>query len=42
MTDITGHSFPKALDTLGPQAEERLLEFTGSELFGKTFREGMD
>ena len=42
MTDITGHSFPKAIDTLGPQAEERLLEFTGSELFGKTFREGMD
>ncbi len=32
----------KRLDTLTPQAEERLLEFTRSELFGKTFREGMD
>ena len=30
------------LDTLTPQAEERLLEFTRSELFAKTFREGMD
>ena len=29
-------------DTLGPQAETRLLEFTASELFLKTFREGMD
>lgn len=29
-------------DTLGPQAEARLLEFTASELFLKTFREGMD
>jgi len=29
-------------DTLTPQAEERLLAFTKSELFGKTFREGMD
>jgi len=29
-------------DTLGPQAEARLLEFTASELFTKTFREGMD
>jgi len=29
-------------DTLGPQAEARLLEFTASELFAKTFREGMD
>ncbi len=41
MTDIKGR-FPQSIDTLGPQAEERLLEFTGSELFGKTFREGMD
>jgi len=29
-------------DTLNPQAEERLMEFTKSELFAKTFREGMD
>lgn len=29
-------------DTLTPQAEERLMEFTKSELFAKTFREGMD
>ncbi len=43
MTDITGRSFPSArIDTLGPQAEERLMEFTASQLFGKTFREGMD
>ena len=30
------------VDTLGPQAEARLKEFTASELFAKTFREGMD
>lgn len=44
MTDITGRIFRDTTrtDTLGPQAEERLLEFTSSELFGKTFREGMD
>ena len=30
------------LDTLTSQAESRLLEFTKSELFSKTFREGMD
>ena len=29
-------------DTLTPQAEARLLAFTKSELFSKTFREGMD
>jgi len=29
-------------DTLTPQAEQRLLAFTKSELFAKTFREGMD
>jgi len=29
-------------DTLTPQAEARLLAFTKSELFAKTFREGMD
>ncbi len=32
----------KVIDTLGPQAEARLKEFTASELFAKTFREGMD
>ncbi len=31
-----------SIDTLGPQAEARLKEFTASELFAKTFREGMD
>lgn len=35
-------SSPIPTDTLSPQAEARLLEFTGSELFSKTFREGMD
>lgn len=30
------------MDTLNPQSEERLIEFTRSELFAKTFREGMD
>jgi len=29
-------------DTLTPQAEARLMEFTKSQLFTKTFREGMD
>jgi regulator of CtrA degradation len=48
MNDITrrtqaGHSQVNTLvDTLGPQAEARLKEFTASELFAKTFREGMD
>ena len=43
MTDIKGQVFPAArIDTLSPQAEARLMEFTASELFGKTFREGMD
>ena len=43
MIDTTGRNFPNAnIDTLSPQAEERLLEFTTSKLFGKTFREGMD
>ena len=32
----------KLTDTLTPQAEARLLAFTKSELFSKTFREGMD
>ena len=30
------------VDTLTPQAEARLIEFTRSELFNKTFKEGMD
>jgi len=30
------------MDTLTHQSEERLIEFTRSELFAKTFREGMD
>jgi regulator of CtrA degradation len=32
---------PTAPDTLTPQAEARLMEFTRSELFSKTFTEGM-
>ncbi|WP_033315304.1 protease adaptor protein RcdA [Robiginitomaculum antarcticum] len=40
MTEKGAHS--SAADTLGPQAEARLLEFTRSELFARTFREGMD
>lgn len=35
-------ALPIAPDTLTPQAEARLMEFTRSELFAKTFREGMD
>lgn len=35
-------ALPIAPDTLTPQAEARLLEFTRSELFSKTFGEGMD
>ncbi|HHL43905.1 MAG TPA: DUF1465 family protein [Hellea balneolensis] len=43
MTNSSGPNFNQShIDTLGPQAEERLLEFTASELFAKTFREGMD
>ncbi|MEE9346868.1 MAG: DUF1465 family protein [Robiginitomaculum sp.] len=43
MTDSPFAKFtPPAIDRVGPQAEERLLEFTRSELFAKTFREGMD
>jgi len=34
--------FTKNRKCFGPQAEERLLEFTRSELFARTFREGMD
>jgi len=39
---LTSPTFTQVIDTLTPQAEERLLEFTKSELFEKTFREGMD
>lgn len=39
---LTSPTMTQAIDTLTPQAEERLLEFTRSELFEKTFREGMD
>lgn len=43
MNDSTGRTKVNTLvDTLGPQAETRLKEFTASELFAKTFREGMD
>jgi len=43
MTDQSmTNEIPTPVDTLGPQAEARLLEFTASELFSKTFREGMD
>lgn len=43
MIDRTESGFRKSrVDTLGPQAEARLLEFTASQLFGKTFREGMN
>lgn len=43
MTDFSAKSQSNSpIDTLGPQASTRLLEFTASELFAKTFREGMD
>ena len=43
MTDLSmNNEISAESDTLGPQAESRLLEFTASELFSKTFREGMD
>ena len=38
----TLNNIKSAMDTLTPQSEERLIEFTRSELFAKTFREGMD
>jgi len=49
-TGQPSHNMPLAMttdttpvpDTLTLQAEARLLEFTKSELFAKTFREGMD
>ena len=43
MTDLSmTKQTPMPIDTLGPQAQTRLLEFTALELFLKTFREGMD
>ena len=42
VTNNTDAETVERLDTLTPQAEARLLEFTKSELFAKTFREGMD
>lgn len=43
MTELSmTNKMTTSIDTLGPQAETRLLEFTASELFLKTFREGMD
>lgn len=41
-THATATAMPQPEDTLSPQAAERLIEFTKSELFAKTFREGMD
>ncbi|MCF6221188.1 MAG: DUF1465 family protein [Robiginitomaculum sp.] len=41
-TQFGGKKVNTLVDTLGPQAEARLKEFTASELFAKTFREGMD
>jgi regulator of CtrA degradation len=41
MTDMST-KISASIDTVGPQAEARLMEFTRSELFAKTFREGMD
>jgi len=45
MNDIKGRTetaFTDQADLHGPQAEARLKEFTASELFAKTFREGMN
>ena len=42
MSLTSQHSEEDLVDTLTPQAEERLLELTRSELFSRTFREGMD
>lgn len=39
---LTQNNKAAHMDTLTPQSEERLIEFTRSELFAKTFREGMD
>ncbi len=37
-----GVNLKQPADTLTEQAEERLMEFTRSELFSRTFREGME
>ncbi len=43
MLNITQHKvMPLTMDTLTSQSEARLVEFTKSELFAKTFREGME
>ena len=41
-TNNTDSATVALMDTLTPQAEARLMEFTKSELFTKTFREGMN
>lgn len=41
MNDLQKNSPELSIDTLTPQAEARLMEFTKSELFSKTFQEGM-
>lgn len=42
MPKTTTIKVPPLMDTLTPQSEARLVEFTRSELFAKTFREGME
>jgi len=41
MNSTPGASIPQ-IDTLTEQSSSRLLEFTQSELFSRTFKEGMD
>ena len=41
MEDLGNVAMVDAINTIVPQAEERLIEFTRSELFAKTFKEGM-
>lgn len=42
MTPERKLAVPLKRDTMTSQAEDRLLQFTRSELFARTFREGMD
>ena len=42
MSTVNTQKATSLMDTLTPQSQERLIEFTRSELFAKTFREGMD
>jgi len=42
MTAERKQAVPLKRDTMTSQAEDRLLQFTRSELFARTFREGMD